>query len=118
MVEQCHPVTFWPRCAPETTLAGCVNAVRDGLTFARCQTSLFAMATLTTTREFIRNFARIKKAAANGEEVIVRDRQGQTFTFRANVAGPSRGEQLSDLRGSICSGKRVKTLEGFGRNRT
>ena len=58
---------------------------------------MFAMATTTTTREFIRHFARIKRAAANGDEVVVRDRRGQTFVFRAKAAGPSLGEQLSDL---------------------
>lgn len=75
------------------------------------------MATTTTTREFIRHFARIKKAAANGDEVLVRDRQGQTFVFRAKAAGPSLGEQLSDLRGALSTGRAVKTLQGFGRNR-
>ena len=57
-------------------------------------------------------------ATANGEEVIVRDRQDQTFVFRANGAGPSLGNQLADLRGSLHTGRRVKTLDGFGRNRT
>ncbi|MBL9190016.1 MAG: hypothetical protein JNK23_21230 [Opitutaceae bacterium] len=75
------------------------------------------MATTTTTREFIRDFARIKKAASNGHEVIVRDRQGQAFVFRAKNAGPSLGEQLADLRGAIRTGTRVKSLHGFGRSR-
>ena len=46
------------------------------------------MAKTTTTREFLRDFARLKKVAANGHEVVVRDRQGQVFVFRANRAGP------------------------------
>lgn len=75
------------------------------------------MATTTTTREFIRNFARIKKAAANGDEVVVRDRRGQDFVFRAKAAGATLGEQLSDLRGALRSGRAEKTLQGFGRNR-
>jgi hypothetical protein len=75
------------------------------------------MGTITTTRELIRDFARIKKAAANGHEVIVRDRQGQAFGFQAKVAGPSLGEQLANLRGAIRTGARVKRLKGFGRNR-
>jgi hypothetical protein len=75
------------------------------------------MATTTTTREFIRDFARIRKAATNGREVIVRDRQGKSFVFRASGAGPSLNEQLSDLRGAIRTGTRVKNLRGFGRNR-
>lgn len=76
------------------------------------------MATTTTTREFIRHFARLKKAAANGDEVVVRDRKGQMFVFRAKGAGPSLSEQLSDLRGALRTGRPVKSLQGFGRNRT
>ena len=75
------------------------------------------MATTTTTREFIRHFARIKKAAANGAEVVLRDRQGQTFIFRAKAAGPSLREQLSDLCGALRTGRPGKSLRGFGRNR-
>ena len=75
------------------------------------------MATTMTTRQFIRDFSRIKKTAANGHEVIVRDRQGQAFVFRATGAGPSLGEQLSDLRGTLRTGSRIKRLQGFGRNR-
>ena len=75
------------------------------------------MATMTTTREFIRDFCRIMKAAANGHTVIVRDRQGQAFVFRATGAGPSFGEQLPVLRGALRTGSRVKRLQGFGRNR-
>jgi len=83
----------------------------------RCHTSMYDMPTTTTTREFIRNFARLKKVAANGEEVIVRDRQGQSFVFQAKGAGPSLGEQLQDLCGALNTGVPVKSLKGFGRNR-
>ena len=77
------------------------------------------MATVTTAREFVRNFSRLRKAAANGTDVVVRDRRGQSFVFRATtVAGPSLAEQLADLRGALHTGTRVKTLKGFGRNRT
>ena len=78
---------------------------------------MFDMATTTTTREFIRHFARLKKVAANGDEVMVRDREGKIFVFRAMGIGPSLGEQLSDLRGALRTGKSVKSLHGFGRNR-
>jgi len=78
---------------------------------------MYNMATTTTTREFIRHFSRLKKAAANGEEVVVRDRKGQTYSFQAKGSGPSLGEQLSDLCGRHSTGIRVKTLAGFGRNR-
>ena len=76
------------------------------------------MTTATTAREFVRNFARLRKVAANGGEVIVRDRRGQVFVFRAtSEAGPTLADQLRDLRGAVATGVRVKTLKGFGRNR-
>ena len=77
------------------------------------------MTTATTAREFVRNFARLRKVAANGGEVIVRDRRGQSFVFRATgETGPTLNEQLKDLRGALASGVRVKNLQGFGRNRS
>lgn len=75
------------------------------------------MTTTTTAREFVRNFSRLKRAAANGSEVIVRDREGRSFLFRAKDSGPSLGAQLSDLRGRLKTGVAVKSLKGFGRNR-
>lgn len=75
------------------------------------------MTTTTTTREFVRNFARLKRAAANGSEVIVRDGAGRSYVFRAREAGPSLGEQLADLRGRLQTGVPVKSLKGFGRRR-
>jgi hypothetical protein len=75
------------------------------------------MTTTTTAREFVRNFSRIKRTAANGGEVIVRDREGRTYIFRAKDPGPSLGAQLSDLRGKLKTGVAVKSLKGFGRNR-
>jgi hypothetical protein len=76
------------------------------------------MKTATTAREFVRNFARLRKVAANGSEVIVRDRGGRAFVFRAtDEAGPTLDEQLQDLRGAVATGVPVKSLKGFGRNR-
>ncbi|MBS0631315.1 MAG: hypothetical protein JSS11_05335 [Verrucomicrobia bacterium] len=75
------------------------------------------MATVTTAREFVRNFSRLKRTAANGGEVLVHDREGRTFVFQAKAAGPSLGSQLADLRGKHPTGVRVKNLKGFGRNR-
>lgn len=72
----------------------------------------------TSTREFIRNFSRLKKAAANGAEVLVQDRKGTTFVFRAKAEGQTLDEQLSDLRGKFRTGKAVKTVQGFGSYRT
>ena len=75
------------------------------------------MTTTTTAREFVRNFARLKRAANNGREVIIRDREGRSYIFRAAESGPSLGTQLADLRGKLKTGVAVKTLKGFGRNR-
>ena len=75
------------------------------------------MATTTTVREFVRNFSRLKRTAANGGEINVRDRDGRSYVFRAQDAGPSLGSQLSDLCGKHNTGIRVKSLAGFGRNR-
>lgn len=78
---------------------------------------MFDMETTTTAREFVRNFSRLKRTAANGGEVIVRDREGRAFVFRAKEAGPSLGSQLADLCGKHNTGVRVKSLAGYGRNR-
>ncbi|HEY4299488.1 MAG TPA: hypothetical protein VGM73_01360 [Candidatus Didemnitutus sp.] len=71
-----------------------------------------------TTRDFVRQFARLKRSAANGEEIVVRDRRGAAFVFRTREAGPSLGDQLADLRGRLRTGVGRKSLRGFGRNRT
>ena len=75
------------------------------------------MATTTTVRDFVRNFSRLKRTAANGGEVLVQDRDGRMFVFRAREEGPSLGSQLTDLCGKHDTGVRVKSLKGFGRNR-
>jgi hypothetical protein len=75
------------------------------------------MTTITNARDFVRNFSRLKRTAANGGEVIVHDRDGRLFSFRAKDTGPSLGTQLADLRGALKSGVPVKSLQGFGRNR-
>ena len=79
---------------------------------------MFDMTTATTAREFVRDFSRLRKVAANGGEIMLRDRRGRTYVFRAiSGTSPTLGEQLSDLRGAITTGVPVKTLKGFGRNR-
>ena len=75
------------------------------------------MSTTTTVREFVRNFSRLKRTAANGGEVLVHDREGRMYVFRAQESGPSLGSQLADLCGKHNSGVRVKSLAGYGRNR-
>ena len=78
---------------------------------------MYDMATSTTAREFVRNFSRLKRTAANGDEIIVRDREGRAYVFRAKDTGPSLGSQLSDLCGKHNTGIRVKSLAGYGHNR-
>jgi hypothetical protein len=75
------------------------------------------MATSTSTREFIRNFSRLKRTAANGGEVHVHDRAGRTYVFRVKESGPSLGSQLADLCGKHDTGIREKSLAGYGHNR-
>ncbi len=76
------------------------------------------MTTVTTTREFVRNFARLQKAADKGGEIIVKDRTGRSYVFRGQNKEPTLGEQLADIRGSLRTGVRVKSLKGYGRNRS
>ncbi len=75
------------------------------------------MATIVTSREFVRKFSSFKKAAANGNELVVKDRGGRRYVFRSEGPGPSLGSQLSDLCGTLSTGVAVKNLSGFGRNR-
>lgn len=69
----------------------------------------------TTLREFHRNFSRMQRAAAGGQIVTVRSRNGQVFVFKSADAPVSAGEQVAHLAGSIRTGRRVKTLAGYGR---
>ena len=108
-VSSCHSVMAEGWSTPPEGLGG--------LTWNKCQTSMYDMTTTTTAREFVRNFSRLKRAAANGGEVIVRDGTGRAFVFRAQEAGPSLASQLADLRGQLRTGVPVKSLKGFGRNR-
>lgn len=72
--------------------------------------------TSTTSREFVRNFARFKKAAANGTSVRVQDRSGAIFVFALESKPPSLGSQLGDLCGALNTGIRAKVMTGFGRS--
>jgi len=78
---------------------------------------MYDMATITSAREFVRNFSRLKRTAANGGEVHVHDREGRTYVFHVKDTGPSLGSQLSDLCGKHNTGVRVKSLAGYGHNR-
>lgn len=69
----------------------------------------------TTLREFQRNFARMRRAAAGGQTVTVRASNGQAFVFKAADAPVSVGEQVAHLAGSMNTGRRVKSMAGYGR---
>ncbi|GEM_PF-973073 len=75
------------------------------------------MAKMVTSRDFVRKFSSYKKLVANGNELVVGDRNGRRFIFRSEGTGPALGSQLNDLCGSLHTGVRVKDLSGFGRNR-
>jgi hypothetical protein len=70
----------------------------------------------TTLREFSRNLARHRRAAANGREITVQDGKGATSVFK-RMEAPVRtmADHVGHLSGSVCTGKRVKSLAGYGR---
>ena len=70
-----------------------------------------------TVREFTRRFPNYRRAALAGKEVRVRDRAGNGFVFRAvNEKPVSLANAMGDLIGSVQSGRRKKTLAGYGRD--
>ena len=70
----------------------------------------------TTLRQFQRELARMRRAAVEGAEVLVHDSQGNTFSFRRiDPAAPTMGQVVGHLAGSVTTGKRVKSLAGYGR---
>jgi hypothetical protein len=70
----------------------------------------------TTLRQFQRELARMRRAAVKGADVIVRDRQGNTFLFkRIDASAPTMAQVVGHLAGSIATGKKVKSLAGYGR---
>lgn len=78
---------------------------------------MYDMPTIVTSRDFVRKFSSYKKAVANGNELVVKDRTGRRFVFRSEGPGSSLGSQLNDICGSFRTGIPVKNLSGFGRNR-
>ena len=70
----------------------------------------------TTLREFSRNLARHRRAAANGREILVHDSAGAIYVFK-RVAAPERtmAEHVGHLAGSVRTGRRIKSLAGYGR---
>ena len=70
-----------------------------------------------TVREFTRRFPNYRRAALAGKEVQVRDRSGNGFVFRAaECPSMSLAEAMGGLLGSVRSGKRKKSLAGYGRD--
>ena len=70
-----------------------------------------------TVREFTRRFPNYRRAALAGKEVRVRDRSGKSFVFRAAEEEPmSLAAAMGDLIGSVKSGRRKKSLAGYGRD--
>jgi hypothetical protein len=74
------------------------------------------MPAVTRSSDFIRNFARFKKAAAKGALIRIVDRGGVVFRFSL-MTTPSLGAQTNDLCGALNTGIRVKNLAGFGGTR-
>lgn len=71
----------------------------------------------TTLREFSRNLGRHRRAAAQGHEVLVRDSAGAVYVFkRADGAKPTMGDMVGHLAGRVKTGRRVKSLAGYGRD--
>lgn len=71
----------------------------------------------TTLRQFHRELARMRRAAVKGMEVIVRDHQGHAFLFkRIDAPPPTMAQVVGHLAGSVKTGKRVKSLAGYGRH--
>jgi len=71
-----------------------------------------------TAREFTRKFPTYRRAALAGKEIKVRDRAGNGFVFRvaAEEEAVSLADAMGDLFGSVQSGKRKKSLTGYGRD--
>jgi|HubBroStandDraft_2_1064218.scaffolds.fasta_scaffold2947221_1 hypothetical protein len=70
-----------------------------------------------TVREFTRKFPHYRRAALAGQEVRVRDRAGNRFVFRAAAEKPvSLADAMGELIGSVQTGRRRKSLAGYGRD--
>lgn len=70
-----------------------------------------------SAREFTRKFPNYRRAALAGKEVRVRDRAGNGFVFRATEEKRvSLADAMGDLIGSVRSGKKKKSLAGYGRD--
>lgn len=74
----------------------------------------------TTIREFQRNFRKMRQLAKAGEEIVVTDAEGVSYSFRARRTEKTTfGELAGDIIGSFASGVRDLAsnpdhLEGYG----
>ena len=75
------------------------------------------LAMQVTVREFTRRFPSYRRAALAGKKVRVRDRAGNGFVFCAvKDEEPSLAEAMGDLLGSVRTGRRSKSMAGYGRD--
>lgn len=78
----------------------------------------------TTIREFQRNFKKMRQRAKAGEQIIVRDNDGEAYSFQATrEAATTLAAAASDIIGSFHSGEgdlasNPKHLAGYGQSRT
>lgn len=72
----------------------------------------------TNIREFTRNFAAFREAAAKGEAIEVRDRQGVSYLFKLKTpADGNLAAAVAHLAGAGATGAKKKSLTGYGRAR-
>ena len=70
-----------------------------------------------TARNFTRQFPRFRLAARAGHTVRVKDRDGIVYVFtREQNEAPSLADVVGHLLGSVNSGVRRKSMEGYGKD--
>ncbi|WP_404421175.1 hypothetical protein [Nibricoccus sp. IMCC34717] len=70
----------------------------------------------TNLRDFSRNLSRYRKAADQGHEVRVRDRNGRSYRFIADTAEPQTlAEAAGEYLGAVASGRARKSMAGYGK---
>jgi len=72
----------------------------------------------TNIREFTRNFATFREAAAKGEAIEVRDREGVSYLFKLKTPAPGNlAAAVAHLAGAGATGVKKKSLTGYARSR-
>jgi hypothetical protein len=95
--------------------------VRHGAPLDTATAKVTISAMQASVREFTRKFPAYRRAALAGREIRVQDRAGNGFVFRAAHGQPvsdpvSLAEAMGDLIGSVSTGRRKKSLAGYGRD--